>query len=248
MPQRDRWAPQQPSEQQAPPDSSYDTGQPSHPTRQQWQQQAGEPQQWQQQPHPNQQQWQQPPAGATAKPRKPWYKRVWVWILILVVFFFVVRPLLAGGDSSTESSEPTETSTVQVTDEEVVEEEEAEDPVVEDEAEEAPTEEAEAQAETVTGPILVMDGNADQQSDTIVLSGGKVTVSYDFTDNSGYGTIVGAIYVLPEGTDIMVDGAIPDVMVSEAGPGETILRKAAGEYYVRVSAANASYTITVEEG
>ena len=45
----------------------------------------------------------------------------------------------------------------------------------------------------------------------------------------------------------MTDGGIPDVMISEAGAGETILRKDAGEYYVKVTSANASYTVTVEE-
>lgn len=59
--------------------------------------------------------------------------------------------------------------------------------------------------------------------------------------------VVGAIYVLPEGTDIMVDGGIPVVMISKAGAGDTILRKAAGEYYVKVAAANSEYTVTVEE-
>lgn len=102
-------------------------------------------------------------------------------------------------------------------------------------------------AEPTWTPVATIEGNADQQSDTIVLTGGKVRVTYDFVDSSGQGMIVGAVYVLTEGTDIMKDGGIPDVMVSEAGAGETILRKGEGEYYVKVTAANASYTVTVEE-
>lgn len=111
---------------------------------------------------------------------------------------------------------------------------------------EAPAAEAPA-AEPVWTPVATITGNADQQSDTIALTGGKVRVTYDFADSAGIGMIVGAVYVLTEGTDIMTDGGIPDVMVSEAGAGETILRKSAGEYYVKVTAANASYTVTVEE-
>ncbi|WP_447943610.1 hypothetical protein [Microbacterium aurum] len=102
-------------------------------------------------------------------------------------------------------------------------------------------------AEPTWTPVATITGNADQQSDTIVLTGGKVRVTYDFVDSSGQGVIVGAVYVLPEGTDLMTDGGIPDVMISEAGAGETILRKDAGEYYVKVTSANASYTVTVEE-
>ncbi|MBK0421013.1 DUF4190 domain-containing protein [Leucobacter sp. CSA2] len=95
--------------------------------------------------------------------------------------------------------------------------------------------------------VATITGSADQQTDTIALSGGKVRVSYDFTDTAGMGTIVAAIYVMDEGKDLMKDGGIPDVMVTEAGAGETILRKSAGDYYVRVTAANASYTVKIEE-
>lgn len=113
-------------------------------------------------------------------------------------------------------------------------------------ATEAPAAEAPA-AEPTWVTVATITGNADQQSDTIELTGGKVRVSYDFVDTAGIGMIVGAVYVLTEGTDITTDGGIPDVMISEAGAGETILRKAAGEYYVKVTSANAEYTVTVEE-
>lgn len=118
----------------------------------------------------------------------------------------------------------------------------------------APPAEAEPEPEPEPEPaalewvtVVTLDGNADQQSDTIALTGGKVRVTYEFTDTGGIGTIVGAIYMLDEGVDIMTDGGIPDVMVSEPGAGDTILRKSAGEYYVKVAAANTSYTVTVEE-
>lgn len=113
------------------------------------------------------------------------------------------------------------------------------------ESEEAEAEPTEAAEEWVT--VAEISGSADQQSDTIVLSGGKVRITYTFEDSTGYGTIVGAIYLLDEGVDIMEDGGIPDVMVTEAGSGDTILRKGEGEYYLRISAANTSYTVTVEE-
>lgn len=106
--------------------------------------------------------------------------------------------------------------------------------------------EAEAAEPTWTA-VTTITGNADQQSDTIALTGGKVRVTYDFVDSSGSGMVLGAIYVLDEGTDLMKDGGIPDVTVSEAGAGETILRKGEGEYYVKVAAANVDYTVTIEE-
>ena len=122
------------------------------------------------------------------------------------------------------------------------------DPAAPDaQAEQVETQAPEAAAEPTWTPVATITGNADQQSDTIVLTGGKVRVKYDFIDTSGQGMIVGAVYVLTEGTDIMTDGGIPDVMVSQAGAAETILRKDAGEYYVKVTAANTDYTVTVEE-
>lgn len=108
-------------------------------------------------------------------------------------------------------------------------------------------EEAEPAADGEWATVATLTGSADQQSDTIVLSGGKVRITYDFVDNTGYDAIVGAVYLLTEGTDITTDGGIPDVMVSEAGAGETILRKSEGEYYLKVTSANADYTVTVEE-
>lgn len=111
----------------------------------------------------------------------------------------------------------------------------------------AETAAAEPAAEPEWTTVATIEGNADQQSDTIALTGGKVRVSYEFTDNLGYDMVMGAIYVLTEGTDIMKDGGIPDVMISEAGSGETILRKSEGEYFVRITSANANYTVTVEE-
>lgn len=107
--------------------------------------------------------------------------------------------------------------------------------------------EAPEEAEPQWTNVVTLTGNADQQSDTITLTGGKTRVTYDFVDSTGQGMIVGAVYVLTEGTDLMTDGGIPDVMISEAGAGETILRKSAGEYYLKVTSANADYTVTVEE-
>lgn len=92
--------------------------------------------------------------------------------------------------------------------------------------------------------IATVSGDADKSSETIHLSGGQVRLKYDF---QGESSVIGAIYVLKEGTDLQTDGGIPDVTVTKAGSDETILRKSAGDYYVHVTAANTSYTITLEE-
>lgn len=59
---------------------------------------------------------------------------------------------------------------------------------------------------------------------------------------------MGAIYLLDEGTDLQTDGGIPVATVDETSTADSIvLRKAAGEYFVQVAAANAKYRVTVEE-
>lgn len=109
-----------------------------------------------------------------------------------------------------------------------------------DEAEEEP------ETEPEWTPAGSLSGNANQQSDTITLTGGRLRLTYDFVDSTGNDMIVAAIYVLTEGTDLHSDGGIPEVMISEAGTGETFLRKGAGEYFLYVMSANSEYTVTLE--
>jgi hypothetical protein len=95
--------------------------------------------------------------------------------------------------------------------------------------------------------LVTLSGKADKQSDTIKTTGGKIRLSYTFTDPSKSGIIVAGIYFLKEGTDLQKDGGIPEVMISEPGKDTTTLRKDAGEYYLKVTAANTNYTVVVEE-
>lgn len=91
--------------------------------------------------------------------------------------------------------------------------------------------------------VIALEGKTDKNSDTIKLTGGKVRLIHEFKGDM----IIGAVYVLDEGTDLMKDGGIADVMISEAGKDETILRKGKGSYYVSVKAANADYKVVLEE-
>jgi hypothetical protein len=95
--------------------------------------------------------------------------------------------------------------------------------------------------------LATVTGSADKTSDTITTTGGKVRISYKFTDTSGYGSIVTAVYLLNEGTDLNKDGGIPDVTTSTPGSDSIVLRKDAGPYYLKVMVANARYTVTVSE-
>lgn len=92
--------------------------------------------------------------------------------------------------------------------------------------------------------LTTLKGKSPKSSDTIKTTGGRVRLSYAF---SGGEYMVGTIYLLKEGTDLNVDGGIPDVSVSQEMADSTILRKAAGSYFVHVTSANTTYTVTVAE-
>lgn len=92
--------------------------------------------------------------------------------------------------------------------------------------------------------VVDVSGNANKNTDTFELKGGKVKLTYTF--NGDY-AIVGAIYILKEGTDLNKSGGIPEVTVTNTGTDSTFVTKSAGKYYLSVKAANASWNIKVEE-
>ncbi len=155
----------------------------------------------------------------------------WKFWGLLVLVFFVGSAIGSSGSSSTSTAPKSSTGTEKaVTQETNTTEEKAE--------------EAKAPATKQQVVVAELSGNANKSSDTFTLTGGKVTLEYDFKGNTA---VVGGIYLLKEGTSLSEDGGIPEVMVSEAGSDSTIIRKSAGDYYLQVNSANADYTIKVTE-
>lgn len=165
------------------------------------------------------------------KQKKPFFRRTWVIVTGAILAAFVIIGIAGGGDSTpTGSSVPSGgvTSSGAPADK--------------------PTKKATPKpAAKKWVKLVTLSGKADKSSDTIKTTGGKLRITYSFTDPTNSGIIVAAVYVLKEGVDPMKDGAIPDVMVSEPGKDVTTIRRDSGEYYVRITAANTKYTVTVEE-
>jgi hypothetical protein len=92
--------------------------------------------------------------------------------------------------------------------------------------------------------LVTLNGSADKSSKVITTKGGDLRLTYNFR---GGDMIIGGVYLLDKGTDLMKDGGIPEVMVTERGKDSTLLYRDAGQYYVKVTAANSRYTVTVEE-
>lgn len=95
--------------------------------------------------------------------------------------------------------------------------------------------------------VASLSGTADQASQVFALSGKETRLVYDFK-GADPDMAIAAIYLEKEGTDIMVDGGIPVVMLSKPESNTTALHKKAGNYFLDVKAANLdSWTVTIEE-
>ncbi len=95
--------------------------------------------------------------------------------------------------------------------------------------------------------VISSSGSSDKRTDVFTLHGGKTKLTYTFTDTSGVGAIVGAVFVLKEGDSLAKSGGIPEVTVSEPGSDSTFLAQGAGRYYLDISAANAHWTVKIQE-
>jgi hypothetical protein len=200
------------------------------------QQPAPNPAYGQQPPGPGHGQWQapQPPA-----PKKPFFKRTWVIVTGAVLAVFVVIGVASGGGSGPQAGGDAA----------------ADQPSGGVTSSGEPAGQATQPAKKPAAPpaakgwvkLVTLSGAADKNSDTIKTTGGKLRISYNFTDPGKSGFIVAAVYFLDEGVDPMKDGALPDVMISEPGKDVTTIRKDAGEYYLKITAANTKYSVTVEE-
>lgn len=95
--------------------------------------------------------------------------------------------------------------------------------------------------------VVSLNGSADVASQVFELTGAEARLVYEFT-GSDPTMAVAAIYLEPQGKDIMVDGAIPVVMLSKPDANTTALHKAPGSYFLDVRAANLdAWTVTIEE-
>lgn len=179
-----------------------------------------------------------PPQTPNQKQKKPFFKRTWVIVIGAILGVFIIIGIAGGGGST-----PTNTADSTVPSGGVTS---SDQPADDKPAESAKPSEQPKPAAKKWVKLVTLTGTADKQSDTIKTTGGKVRITFTFKNTAGIGGI-GAIYFLDEGTDLQNDGGIPEVMVTEPGKDVTTLRKDAGEYFLKVSAANFKYTVTVEE-
>jgi len=95
--------------------------------------------------------------------------------------------------------------------------------------------------------VIEVSGSSDKRTDIFYLHGKKTKLIYTVKSTSPAGPLVG-IYVLPEGHSLEEKGGgFPEVTVSEPGTDSTFLVKKAGNYYLDITSANATWTVKIEE-
>lgn len=105
---------------------------------------------------------------------------------------------------------------------------------------------AEERTEASWQKVITLDGKTDKSSKVFELTGAEARMTYSY--KGGEDMSLGAIYLLAEGTDLMKDGGIPEVMIDGPVKEETALHKSAGKYFLDVKAANFDgWSITIEE-
>ena len=89
-----------------------------------------------------------------------------------------------------------------------------------------------------------LSGNTNKAGPDFHLNGCDTRMTYNV---QGAESTIVAFYVMDSGTQLMEDGGIPVASPTETGPGETVIRKDEGDYYVEVVAANADWQVQVQE-
>lgn len=171
------------------------------------------------------QQWQAPPRPGpfAAKPEKKSNTAMWVMLGIVAVVFIVCAGCLgmgAIGSTIEDPSSPTETAAA-----------------------------AEPEKAKTWKTVTTLKGEDRKQGTPFNLTGGRVRMTYTVKDTSNIGASLVGIYVLPEGHNFDTDGGLTEVTTDVGWTGEdsTELTRDTGSYYIKVIAANANWTVTIQE-
>jgi hypothetical protein len=168
-----------------------------------------------------------------SKHKKPWHKRAWVWILAVFVILYAIGSSSGGqqktADNSTNQSTqsmPIDTSGTNfgANDKEPVKQEE--------------------EKPKTWQKVIELSGSSAKRSDNFKLTGAQARLKY--TVNGG-DSLIAAIYVMDENKSLQEDGGFAEVTATKSGGDETRLAKPAGNYYLDVNAANAEWTVVIEE-
>ena len=92
--------------------------------------------------------------------------------------------------------------------------------------------------------VFKIKGGDSKITASFVLTGGKTKIKYKY---SVKGSGLFALYVVPDGQNIIKTGGIPDVMIQQSEDSETYIIKEAGSYYFNISSSGGKWVVSIEE-
>ncbi len=95
--------------------------------------------------------------------------------------------------------------------------------------------------------VATLAGGGNKRGAPFRLGDGDKRLAYTVKDTSGIGAVTVGIYILDKGDSLARSGGFPEVMADQAGKDTTRLAQEAGDYYLDVNAANARWSIKVQE-
>jgi hypothetical protein len=93
--------------------------------------------------------------------------------------------------------------------------------------------------------VAKLSGSGNKRSDDFTLEGGQARLTYTVKENPQFPVF--SVYIVESGHSLQKEGGFPEVMVTEAGKDTTRLAQGPGTYYLDVSAANATWSVLIEE-
>lgn len=115
-----------------------------------------------------------------------------------------------------------------------------------------PSEKASGKATSAPAPkhwvtVAKLSGTGNKRGTSFHLNGGDARLTYSVRDTSGFNAAVMSVYVVAKGDSLEKSGGFPEVMADHPGKDSTQLAKDEGDYYLDVQAANAKWSVTVQE-
>lgn len=95
--------------------------------------------------------------------------------------------------------------------------------------------------------VATLNGTGNKRGGAFHLGDGDARLVYTVKDTSGMGAMTLAVYIIGKGDSLEQSGGFPEVMADQAGKDTTRLAKDPGDYYLDVQAANARWTVTVQQ-
>ncbi len=103
---------------------------------------------------------------------------------------------------------------------------------------------AKAPAKPTWKTVATLKGSGNKRGQVFHLGNGQARLTYTI---KGSQFVMAGIYVMEKGKSLAKDGGFPEVMADAAGKDTTELAVGEGDYYLDVTAANCTWTVTVQE-